>query len=54
MASRPGAVVIDESAHPYAPNLRTRAVVLQALASHYRRIATLTLGTRSFGLFASR
>jgi hypothetical protein len=24
MASRPGAVVIDESAHPYAPNLRTR------------------------------
>lgn len=54
MASRPGAVVIDESAHPYAPNLRTRAVVLQALASHYRRVATLTLGTRSFGLFASR
>jgi hypothetical protein len=42
--------------NPRIPMPRTcaRAVVLQALASHYRRIATLTLGTRSFGLFASR
>ncbi|NKJ41828.1 MULTISPECIES: hypothetical protein [unclassified Novosphingobium] len=54
MAARPGAVVIDESPRPYAPNLRTRAVVLDALARNYRRVTTLKLGTRSFGLFAAR
>ncbi|MET3470738.1 hypothetical protein ABIC78_001253 [Novosphingobium sp. 1529] len=54
MASRPGAVVIDAAPNPYGANMQTRAVVLQALAQHYQRIRTITLGTRSFALFAAR
>jgi hypothetical protein len=54
MDNAPGAVVIDASGDPYAPNLRTRAVVEAALASGYRRVMPLTMGTRRYDLYARR
>lgn len=54
LANAPGAVVIDESGDPYAPNLRTRTVVLAALGQDYVRIGPLMLGTRRFGLYARK
>lgn len=54
MGNAPGAVVIDASGDPYAPNLRTRAVIEAALASGYRRVMPLTMGTRRYDLYARR
>lgn len=54
MASRPGVVVMAESGRPNLPNLRTRALMREALRRDYERYAGITLGTRRFGLHRPR
>jgi hypothetical protein len=54
MAARPAVVLVDNGAHPYMPNLATRAVVDQALRQDYTNRGDIALGNQRFGLWALR
>jgi len=51
LATRPGVIVVAESSRPNLPNLRTRALIRQALAGSYERYEGLLIGKRKFGLY---